>query len=87
MRWARYWEISFGLAPDGRHGQYQGFFGSGVSVARMAGPVLLTSPLLVGGTPGWLVLGGLFLVAALATGPAVRWARRTRQDTASPLPR
>ncbi|MGH3431257.1 MAG: MFS transporter, partial [Thermocrispum sp.] len=22
------WEISFGLAPDGKHGQYQGFFGA-----------------------------------------------------------
>ncbi|MFB9680067.1 MFS transporter [Streptosporangium vulgare] len=73
------WEIGFGLAPAGRQGQYQGFFGSGAAVARMLGPLLLTTLILTWGTPGWLVLGGLFLLSGLATGPAVRWALRTRR--------
>ncbi|GJF30628.1 MFS transporter [Kitasatospora sp. NE20-6] len=76
------WEIGFGLAPAGRQGQYQGFFGSGVAVARMVGPLLLTSLVLGGGAAGWLVLGGLFALAGTATGPAVRWAARTRPAAA-----
>ncbi|WP_067170135.1 MFS transporter [Microtetraspora niveoalba] len=70
------WEIGFGLAPSDRQGQYQGFFGTGTSVARMLGPLLLTTLVVGWGTPGWLLLGGLFLVAGAAMGPAVRWARR-----------
>ncbi|MFG3506620.1 MFS transporter [Streptomyces sp. NPDC047821] len=68
------WQIAFDLAPAGRQGQYQGFFGTGVPVARMLGPVLLTTLVLGGGVLGWLVLGALFLVAGVAMGPAVRWA-------------
>jgi MFS family permease len=81
------WEISFGLAPEGRHGQYQGFFGSGFTVARMLGPLLVTTLVLGLGTVGWLLLGAMFVVAAVAMGPAVRWAARTRaaiQDPAEP---
>ena len=74
------WELSFGLAPEGRHGQYQGFFGSGFTVARMLGPVLVTTVVLGWGTAGWLVLGGVFVAAGVAMGPAVRWAERTRRD-------
>jgi MFS family permease len=72
------WEISFGLAPEGRHGQYQGFFGSGFTVARMLGPLLVTALVLAWGTAGWLLLGVVFLLAGIAMGPAVRWAARTR---------
>ncbi|RZS43694.1 hypothetical protein EV193_102675 [Herbihabitans rhizosphaerae] len=56
----------------------QGFFGMSTAIARMLGPLLLTSLIVSWGTPGWFVLGGLFLVAGAATGPAVRWAQRTR---------
>ncbi|CCH29037.1 MFS transporter [Actinosynnema sp. NPDC047251] len=71
------WEIGFGLAPADRQGQYQGFYGTGTAVARTVGPLLLTTLVLGGGVAGWLVLGALFLAAALAMGPAVRWAQRT----------
>ncbi|MEV7548779.1 MFS transporter [Amycolatopsis sp. NPDC089917] len=71
------WEIGFGLAPDGKQGQYQGLFGAGTAVARMLGPVLLTGLILVGGALGWVVLGGLFLLAGTLTTPAVRWAERS----------
>ncbi|MEU7281139.1 MFS transporter [Streptomyces sp. NPDC045431] len=70
------WQISFDLAPAGRQGQYQGFFGMGMPVARMVGPVLLTTLVIGGGVIGWLVLGVLFLGAGLAMGPAVRMAGR-----------
>jgi MFS family permease len=73
------WELGFTLAPVERQGQYQGFFGMAPQIARMLGPLLLTTLLLDWGTPGWLVLGGLFLLAALATTPATRLAERTRR--------
>ncbi len=78
------WEISFGLAPEGRHGQYQGFFTSGFTVARMLGPLLLTTVILGWGTIGWVLLGTVFLLAGLAMGPAVRWAERDRVITNTP---
>ncbi|MFI6324724.1 MFS transporter [Nonomuraea sp. NPDC050556] len=72
------WEISFGLAPADKQGQYQGFFGTSTTIARMAGPVLLTGLILGWGTGGWLVLGGMFAAAGALMGPAVRWASRAR---------
>jgi MFS family permease len=72
------WEISFGLAPADKQGQYQGFFGTGPAIARMLGPALLTTLVLGWGPIGWVVLGAVFLGTSCATGPAVRWAARTR---------
>ncbi|NIK58788.1 MFS transporter [Kribbella shirazensis] len=72
------WEISFGLAPAGKQGQYQGFFGTGPAIARMLGPALLTTAVLGWGPIGWIAVGALFLGTSCATGPAVRWAARTR---------
>ncbi|GAB3424368.1 MFS transporter [Flindersiella endophytica] len=79
MQGAAAWKVSFDLAPAGAHGQYQGLFGSGVAVARMAGPALLTTLILGGGIAGWLGLGLLFVAAGTAFGSAVRWAERTRR--------
>ncbi|MFI5828836.1 MFS transporter [Streptomyces sp. NPDC051578] len=68
------WQIGFALAPAGRVGQYQGFFGTGVPVARTVGPLLLTSLLLLWGAQGWLLLGAVLAAASYAMGPAVRRA-------------
>jgi MFS family permease len=78
------WEISFGLAPADKQGQYQGFFGTGTAVARMVGPLLLTTLVIGWGTPGLLVVGLLFLAAALATTPAVRAAERRTGTVVAP---
>ncbi|MFG2981934.1 MFS transporter [Streptomyces sp. NPDC048258] len=72
------WQIGFSLAPADRMGQYQGFFGTGVPVARTAGPLVLTGLLLVWGIPGWLLLGAILLAASYAMGPAVRRAGKMR---------
>ncbi|MFF1688115.1 MULTISPECIES: MFS transporter [unclassified Streptomyces] len=74
------WQLGFDLAPAGRIGEYQGFFGTGVTVVRTLGPLLLTALLLGMGTTGWLLLGGLVLAASYALGPVSRWVARTRQD-------
>ncbi|MFD6923983.1 MFS transporter [Streptomyces sp. NPDC059944] len=68
------WQLAFDLAPADRMGEYQGFFGTGVTVARTMGPLVLTALLVGWGTPGWLLLGGLMLGASYAMGPATRWA-------------
>ena len=82
MQGAAAWELGFGLAPADKQGQYQGFFGMGPQIARMLGPVVMTTLLIGWGTPGWLVLGGLFLAAGLGMAPALRWAERSRARAA-----
>ncbi|MEV0443698.1 MFS transporter [Streptomyces spectabilis] len=72
------WQLGFDLAPAGRIGEYQGFFGTGVTVARTLGPMVLTALLVEWGTPGWLVLGGMILAASYAMGPAACWAETDR---------
>jgi MFS family permease len=81
------WQLSFDLAPVDRVGEYQGFFGTGVTVARTLGPLVLTSLLVGWGTPGWLLLGGATVVASYAMGPATRRAAvRTGEDVGRPVP-
>ena len=74
------WQLSFDLAPEGRVGEYQGLFGTGVTVARTLGPLLLTTLLVEWGTPGWLLLGGAMLAASYAMGPAARRAAGRRME-------
>ncbi|WP_435611469.1 hypothetical protein [Streptomyces sp. bgisy159] len=78
------WQLSFALAPAARVGEYQGFFGTGVAVARTLGPLVLTSLLVEWGPPGWLLLGAVTVAASYAMGPAARWAAgRTSQGGVS----
>lgn len=72
------WELSFDLAPAGRHGLYQGMYNSGIPLARVLGPAALTGLILGYGAAGWLVLGVLIAVAGLVTVPVTRWAARHR---------
>ncbi|MFE2147893.1 MFS transporter [Streptomyces sp. NPDC059456] len=74
------WQIGFSLAPADRIGQYQGFFGTGVPIARTLGPLVLTS-LLLWGIPGWLLLGAVLLAASYGMGPAVRRAGAVHRGT------
>ncbi|MDX3454190.1 MFS transporter [Streptomyces sp. ME02-8801-2C] len=80
------WQLSFELAPADRVGEYQGFFGTGVTVARTAGPLVLTTLLVGWGTPGWLLLGGATLIASYAMGPAARRAAAGPVEAASRQP-
>ncbi|KUN24387.1 MFS transporter [Streptomyces antibioticus] len=80
------WQLSFDLAPADRVGEYQGFFGTGVTVARTLGPLVLTTLLLGWGTAGWLLLGGATLVASYAMGPVARRRVAVTRPDVEPRP-
>ncbi|MEV7128104.1 MFS transporter [Streptomyces sp. NPDC093260] len=82
------WQLSFALAPADRMGEYQGLFGTGVTVARTLGPLIVTWLLLDRGAPGWLLLGLLTAVAAYVMDPvARRAAHRRAAEAADPVAR
>ncbi|MFE9476239.1 MFS transporter [Streptomyces griseofuscus] len=65
--------LSFPLAPEGMHGQYQGFFSLGRGAATAVTPALI-AVLCLGDRPreGWLALGTLFATVGPAAPPALR---------------
>jgi MFS family permease len=69
--------LGFELPPEEAMGQYQGVWGMTFSVGSFAAPTVMALLPLALGLTGWVLLGGLLLAAALATGPAVRWAVRS----------
>ncbi|MEV6425780.1 MFS transporter [Streptomyces sp. NPDC051662] len=72
------WGLRYELAPDNAQGQYGGVFATGDALAVIAGPVLVTTVPDRLGLAGWLLLAALFMVSLALSGPAVRWAVRTR---------
>jgi MFS family permease len=72
------WELAFGLADPRRPGAWQGVYGTGIPVARAVGPLLLSFLVVDWRGPGWLVLAGVLLAAALAVPAATGHAIRTR---------
>lgn len=57
-----------------------------MTVARTAGPLVLTTLLVGWGTAGWLLLGAATLAASYAMGPAARVAAGRMQRDVRPLP-
>jgi MFS family permease len=64
------WGISFELAPVDRRTEYLAVFNLGTIVQGIVGPPLVTALVLPLGTPGWLMIGVVLMVAAAAV-PAV----------------
>ncbi|GAA2289087.1 hypothetical protein GCM10010145_69150 [Streptomyces ruber] len=77
-------ELSFGLAPAHAQGQYSGLHATGIGVASSLAPSVLALFCITWGIPGWLALGGVFLLAGLVLPYAVRWAERARAAAAGP---
>ncbi len=84
LQGAGQWSVSFGLAPDGAQGQYQGLFAMSVQLGTVATPALAVLLLTHYGWLGWLVLAAPLALAGLAAPAVVGWAARVRsQMTAS----
>jgi MFS family permease len=77
-------ELAFGLAQPHAQGQYAGAFGLGQGAANAVSPAVLAATCLAHGFAGWIGLGAILLLAALLTGPAVRFAERTRTPAVAP---
>ncbi|MGW1892456.1 MFS transporter [Streptomyces sp. NPDC002004] len=71
-------ELSFGLAPARVQGQYSGLNATGTGLASSLAPSVLALFCITWGVPGWLALGGVFVLAGLAMPYAVRWAEQAR---------
>jgi MFS transporter len=69
------WQITFTLAPAARSAEFFATYGLGRLACQVCGPTLITAVVLALGSPGWLMLGVLFVVGALATPPMARQAR------------
>jgi MFS family permease len=72
------WALSYELAPENAHGQYQGLFGMSTQLGSMITPVAATTLIIGFGWPGWLVFAAVLLAAGLAAPSVARWAERTR---------
>lgn len=77
LQGAGQWSVSFGLAPDGAQGQYQGLFAMSVQLGTVATPALATLLLTNLGWLGWFVLAVPMALAGLAAPAVLRWAERT----------
>ncbi|MFG1951572.1 hypothetical protein [Micromonospora sp. NPDC048830] len=55
-----------------------GLFGLGTGLANVVAPSVLALFCIAWGAPGWLLLGGVFLVLGAITPYVVRWAEQRR---------
>lgn len=72
------WALSYELAPEHGHGQYQGVFGMSTQLGSMVTPVAATTLIIGLGWPGWVVFAAVLLAAGLAAPSVARWAERSR---------
>lgn len=79
------WGLSYALAPSNSRAEYLATFNLGTSAQFVLGPTIVTVGVLGNGTAGWLVLAGVFLLAAVAVGPIAGAAAR-RAQLAEPEP-
>ena len=70
------WGFQSELSDHRRLGDYQGVWGLGYQVEPIIFPALFTFLALQWGTPGWAVIAGLGVLAAVASHPAARAAER-----------
>jgi MFS family permease len=83
LQGAGQWSVSFGLAPDGAQGQYQGLFAMSVQLGTVATPALAVLLLSQLGWMGWVVLAVPLALAGMAAPLVVRWAGRAQAQVAA----
>lgn len=70
------WGLQAELSDPARRGEYQGVSQLGYTLGTVWAPAAYTFLAMEWGTPGWLVIAGIVLVAAVAIHPAARAAER-----------
>ncbi|MEU8222443.1 MFS transporter [Kribbella sp. NPDC048915] len=76
------WGMAFELADPARAGAYQGVSQTGVALALMLGPAVVTTTAVDHGTAGWIALGALFAVTGVATAVLAQRAADSGRDPA-----
>ncbi|MFL6156365.1 MAG: MFS transporter [Marmoricola sp.] len=70
------WSFQAELMDPRRRGEYQGVSDVSHTLGSLWAPALYTLLAISWGSEGWLVIGGIVVVAAVALGPSVRLATR-----------
>ena len=72
------WAFRFELAPATAQGEYGAVFGLGMALPTVLGPIIVTE--LPSRFPGfgWLLVGLVFVVAAVLCRPVFNWVQRSR---------
>ncbi len=70
------WGLQAELSDPARRGEYQGVSQLGFTLGSVWAPAAYTFLAMEWGTPGWLVIAGVVVVAAVAIHPAARLAER-----------
>ena len=78
------WGYQSELSDPDRLGEYQGAAHIGHTLGSVWAPAVYTYLAIEWGTPGWLVIGGIVVLATLAMGPSSRAAGRFLQRDAVP---
>ena len=79
------WGMAFELADPARAGAYQGLSQTGMALALMLGPAVVTTTAIDHGTPGWIALGGLFAATGAATALVANHAAKHRAQHTTPV--
>ena len=84
---AAHWGFMSDLSDPDRRGEYQGAAQLGSTLGSVWAPALFTFLAISWGTPGWLLIAGIIVVATIGMGPssraAERYLARTRHPTAA----
>ena len=76
---AGHWGLVAELSDPDRRGEYQGAARLGGTLGQVWAPAAYTFLAINWGTPGWLLIGGIVVVAAIGIHPAARAAERFLQ--------
>ncbi|MCP2324000.1 multisubunit Na+/H+ antiporter MnhC subunit [Hamadaea flava] len=69
-------ELRFSLVPAYAQGQYTGVASLGSGLVNVVAPTVVAVLCLTWGAPGWLLLGGVFVLVGLSMPAVVRWTER-----------
>ncbi len=83
---AAHWGLVAELSDPDRRGEYQGAAVLGGTVGSVWAPAAYTFLAMNWGTPGWLLIGGIVVLATIGMHPAARAAERQLQRVGSGRP-